>query len=132
MKTIIKKIKRHHVKQIALYGVVGVVALVVQTVLYMVLCRLHMYPLYATFIGCGVGMVVGYIGHTRYTFARTHKFSHKEFMKYVVTALFSFAFNSACVYILVTVLKYHSDIGIIPMVIAPLLTFLISKFWVFK
>ena len=132
MKTIIKKIKHHHIKQVAIYGIVGVVALVVQTVLYMVLCRLHMYPLYAIIIGCSAGMVVGYIGHTRYTFTRTHKFSHKEFIKYVATALFSLAFNSSSVYILVAVLKYHSDIGIIPMIIAPALTFLISKFWVFK
>ncbi len=132
MKAIIKKIKRHHIKQVIIFGMVGVAALLVQVVLYFVLCRLSLNPLYATFIGNGMGMIVGYKGHTKFTFERTHKFSHKEFIKYVVTSLIGLAINSTGVYLLVTLLKYHSDVGLIPMFITPVVTFLISKFWAFK
>ena len=132
MKKIIKKIKRHHIKQVIIYGIVGVVAFIVQASFYLILCRLHMYPVYATIIGCSAGMLVGYKGHTKYTFEKTHKFSHKEFIKYLITSLIGLAINSVGVYVLVTLLKYHSDMGIIPMIIAPVITFLISKFWAFK
>ncbi len=132
MKAIIKKIKRHHIKQVIVYGVVGVAALLVQVVLYFILCRLSVNPLYANFIGNGMGVIVGYKGHTKFTFERTHKFSQKEFIKYVVTALIGLAINSISVYVLVTLLKYHSDVGLIPMFITPGITFLISKFWAFK
>lgn len=132
MKKIIKKIKRRHIKQLIVYGVVGVVALIIQMALYLVLCRLNMNPLYANLIGAGVAMVVAYKGHIKYTFKKEHKFLRSEFIKYVITALFGIAFNTAGVYLLVKVLAYHSDAGVIPMILTPFLTFIINKLWSFK
>ncbi|MFN8770383.1 MAG: GtrA family protein [Neisseriaceae bacterium] len=132
MKKILKRIKRRHIKQLIIYGIVGVVALIVQMILYLVLCRLHLNPLYANLIGAGAGMVVAYKGHVRYTFEKNHKFSKSEFAKYVITALIGIAFNSTGIYLLVQVLKYHSDIGVIPVMLTPLLTFVINKFWSFR
>ncbi|MBY0378966.1 MAG: GtrA family protein [Burkholderiales bacterium] len=132
MKKIIKKIHRRHIKQVLVYGVVGLVALVVQMSLYLILCRVGLFPLYATLIGAVIGMFVAYCGHVRYTFEKKHKFSKSEFIKYILTACFGVLFNIVSVYILITLLKLHSDFGVIPMILSPGITFIINKFWSFK
>ncbi|MCE2705473.1 MAG: GtrA family protein [Proteobacteria bacterium] len=132
MKKIIKKIKVRHIKQVLIYGLVGVAALVTQLVSYLFLCKLNMYPLYANFTGGVLGVLVGYKGHTKYTFERTHKFSHQEFIKYIITAIIGILINSLGVYILVNVLKYSSSVAVLPMLATPGITFIINKFWAFK
>jgi len=132
MKKIIKKIKRRHLTQVLTYGVVGVLALVVQMLIYMLLCRLSLNPFFATVIGATGGVVVAYQGHVRFTFKKAHRFSRSEFIRYSVTAIFGMVFNSAAVYLLVNMLHYHMDVGLIPMLFTPVLTFIINKLWSFK
>ena len=132
MKKIIRKIHRRHVRQVVVYGVVGVVALLVQMGIYVMLCRVGLFPLYATLIGAVFGMFLAYKGHVKYTFEKDHKFSRPEFIRYMATACFGVIFNSVAVYVLVTILKLHSDFGVIPMILTPGITFIINKFWSFK
>lgn len=132
MKKIIKKIKIRHIRQVFIYGLVGVVALVTQLFTYLTLCKLKMYPLYANFIGGILGVLVGYKGHTQYTFEKTHKFSRREFVKYILTSIIGIFINSISVYLLIDIFKYGSNIGIIPMLLTPGVTFIINKFWAFK
>jgi putative flippase GtrA len=132
MKKIIKKIKRRHLTQVFTYGIVGVIALAIQMLIYMLLCRVGLNPLFATIVGASGGIVVAYQGHVKFTFKKAHKFSRSEFIKYVVTAVFGMVFNSVAVYVLVNLLKYHMDIGLIPMLFTPGITFIINKLWSFK
>lgn len=132
MKKIIKRIKRRHIKQLVTYGVIGVIALSVQMAVYLSLCHLHLTPVYANLIGAAIGMILAYKGHVKYTFNRQHKFSRDEFIKYVATSIFGIIFNSAGVYLLVNMLRYHSDFGVIPMIMTPGITFIINKLWSFR
>lgn len=132
MRQIIKKVRLHHVRQVAIYGVVGLTALAAQMVAYLLLCDVHVAPLLANVVGNGLGMVLSYHGHTRYTFARNHRFEQAEFMKYCATSLIGLGVSSLGIYIVVHVLKLNSSLGIIPMVLTPGVTFLISKFWAFR
>lgn len=132
MKQIIKKVKLHHVRQIAIYGVVGLTALAAQSVSYLILCDIHISPLLANVVGNVLGMILSYHGHTRYTFARKHRFERAEFMKYGATSLIGLGISSLGIYIVVHLLKLNSSLGVIPMALTPGITFLISKFWAFR
>ena len=143
MKRIIKRVRRHHIKEVVIYGMVGLTALVTQMSIYLFLTspKIHMKisitplltdPVIATIIGNVVGMLVSYYGHTRFTFQKTHHFSHEEFVKFVITALIGLAVSTSGIYILVTLLKFNHYFGLLPMIISPGITFLISKFWAFR
>jgi putative flippase GtrA len=132
MKTIVKIIRKKHIREIILYGIIGILALIVQMGCYTFLCQLKLMPSIASIIGSIAGMVFGYFGHTRYTFQRTHKFSHHEFIKYIITGIICLAINTLSVYIITDLLKYSSHAGLLPMFITPFISFLISKFWAFK
>ena len=132
MKAIIKKIRKKHLKQIILYGVIGVIALLLQMLVYTSLCYLKLIPSIASIFGSISGMIFGYFGHTKYTFEKTHKFSHKEFIKYIITGVICLSINGVSIYILTNILNYSSHIGLLPMFLTPLISFIISKFWAFK
>ena len=132
MKQIIRSIKKHHLRQFCIYGIVGVCALVLQMLIYIGLCKTRMHPLIATIISSFVGMIVAYKGHVKFTFEKEHQFNKKEFIKYTITSILGMLFNLVSVYFLVTIKKCHPDIGIIPMMLTPAVTFIINKFWAFK
>ncbi|MCC2625296.1 MAG: hypothetical protein K0R14_1169 [Burkholderiales bacterium] len=132
MKQAIKKINRKHVRELFVYGMVGGVSWVVQTVLYVLLIRAHVFPSISMMIGCFAGFVTAYFGHIRFTFKKSHKFSHSEFMKFLVTSGVGFIINVGGVRFIIKVLELDPHYGIIPTIFTPGITFLISKFWVFK
>jgi putative flippase GtrA len=118
--------------QIATYGAVGMMALIMQSILYIILCTLTMGPVMANYIGTAAGFVISYIGHTRYTFKKQHKFAHREFIKFTITVLIGLLMSSSGIFFIVNVLHKPSIFGIIPILISPIVTFLISRFWAFK
>ncbi|TXH56956.1 MAG: GtrA family protein [Bacteroidia bacterium] len=126
-----KKIKSHHMRELFVYGLVGVAALVVQVGLYTLLCKIGSRPLNANFVGWVFGLVVAYFGHTKLTFRRTHHFSRAEFIKFILGSLTGLAINSLGVFVLVHLLKFSPMVGVIPQLFSPAVTFLISKFWAF-
>ena len=118
--------------QLLIYGVVGGIAWVVQTISYVVGLKLRLYPSISMIIGSGLGMIVAYQGHVRFTFNKKNKFSHKEFIKFAFTSLLGLCFNIASVRIITKVLKIDPHYAIIPTLLTPILTFLLSKIWAFK
>lgn len=132
MKTIIKKVRKKHIKQVFLYGIIGIIALFIQMLVYTGLCYIKIIPSIASIFGSISGMVFGYFGHTKYTFEKTHKFSHKEFIKYIITGIICLSINGVSIYVLTNLLHYNSHLGLLPMFLTPFVSFLISKFWAFK
>lgn len=132
MKKLIKKVRPHHFREIFIYGMVGGMAWVVQTVMYLLLTRVSIFPSVAMIIGTAGGSIVSYFGHTRFTFQKEHKFSRSEFIKFIVTSIIGVCINIGGVRLITKVLLLHSDYAVIPTIFTPLVTFLISKFWAFK
>ncbi len=124
--------KRKNLIQLLIYLVVGAVAWVVQTFSYVIGLRLKLYPSVAMIIGNGLGMIIAYQGHVRFTFNRKHNFSHKEFFKFAVTSLLGLALNISSVRVITKILKVDPHYAIIPTLLTPILTFLLSKIWTFK
>ncbi len=132
MKRIIKKVHRRHAIELFTYAFVGGSAWLVQTLIYFCAIRVHIFPSVAMILGNFAGKVVAYFGHVRFTFKRSHKFSHKEFIKYLVTSIIGLCFNVGCVRIMTKVFMVDPHYAILPTILTPLLTFIISKFWAFK
>ena len=128
----IKKIKRHHLREIAVYGVVGGGAWVVQTIIFLLMVKMQIFPSVGMILGTLGGFLVSYFGHTHLTFRKTHRFSHTEFMKFMVTSVIGLCINVGGVRVITKVLLLDPLYGIIPTIFTPFVTFLISKFWAFK
>ncbi len=134
-KRMLSKIKLRHIKELSVYGIVGILALIMQIITYSYLLTtelLKYHPIIANIFANTVGMFVSYYGHTRFTFKKTHHFSHTEFIKFIITSLIGLMITSVGIYIIVNILKLNSQLGIVSMFFAPFITFMISKFWVFK
>lgn len=132
MKQLVKRIERRHIREIFVYGLVGGSAWVVQTLLFVMCIRMHVFPSISMAIGNFGGFIVAYFGHIRFTFKKDHKFSKNEFIKFLVTAVIGLIINVGGVRFIIKVLELDPHYGIIPTIFTPGLTFLISKFWAFK
>ena len=128
-----KKIKKRHLQEVVVYGLVGLSALAIQSLIYILLCRGGVTALIATFAGNSCGMLISYFGHTVFTFKKRHTFSRREFVKFIITNFTGLALNSLFAVLLVDVMHTHYSTVLYPQaLITPLVTFVISKFWVFK
>jgi putative flippase GtrA len=131
VKKLLKKIKFQLIIEILTYGVVGGVAWLTQTIGYITLINLHNSPLTSMVLGNLFGMLVSYYGHVKYTFKK-NKLSHKDFIRFTLASLIGLLINTGSVKIVTSVLHLNPHFGIVPTLFTPLITFLISKFWVFK
>ena len=128
----VKRIKRRHIRELVVYGVVGISALVVQDLLYWALHHyLGVFPSLSMLAGNIAGMFVAYFGHIKFTF-RKHRYSKREFTKFLITSLIGLVINVAGVRLITKVLMLAPAFGVIPTFITPVITFLISKFWAFR
>ncbi len=118
----------------ARYGIVGVLASVVHASIGLALHKLlGMDPFWAHATGWFGGLFTAYFGH--YHFSFKDKGAHKKrFPKFVVTALTGFTLHQGGVYLLVNHLQLDYSTQALPilMVCVPVVTFLMSKFWVFR
>lgn len=128
----VKKIKRRHLREVAIYGLVGITALVVQDVSYWLLHHLlRVFPSVAMILGNASGMLVAYYGHIKFTFKK-HRYSKREFSKFMLTSLIGLCINVGGVRILTKILLLSPDWGLLPTVVTPFITFLVNKFWAFR
>ena len=128
----VKRIKRQHIREVVIYGIVGVMAVLVQDSLYWLLHRyFQVYPSVSMILGNLGGMVVGYLGHIKFTFKKSRS-SKREFSKYLITSLIGLSLNVGGVRIITKVLQLSPLWGILPTFVTPFITFLISKFWAFR
>lgn len=132
MRRTIKRVKHHHVREVFVYGLVGGSAWLMQTLLFIACIYFHIFPSISMMIGNFAGFLVAYFGHIRFTFRKSHKFSHSEFIKFLVTSGIGFIINVGGVRLIIKVLGLDPYYGIIPTIFTPAVTFLISKFWAFK
>ena len=121
MKIIIKKVHRRHAIELFTYAFVGGSAWLVQTLTYYAAIKIDIYPSVSMILGNFVGMVVAYFGHVKFTF-----------IKYLVTSIIGLCFNVLCVRIMTKEFEVDAVYAVLPTLLTPLLTFLISKFWAFK
>ncbi|MCC2645403.1 MAG: hypothetical protein K0R94_1181, partial [Burkholderiales bacterium] len=119
-------------REIFIYGLVGGSAWLVQTLLYIICIRFNLFPSISMMIGNLAGCVVAYFGHIKFTFKKSHKFSHSEFIKFLVTSGIGFIINVGGVRFIIKVLELDPHYGIIPTIFTPGITFLINKFWAFR
>lgn len=116
------------------YGLVGVLASVVHASISLVLHEvLGMTPLWSHASGWFGGLFTAYWGHYHFSFKDdgAHK---KRFPKFVITALIGFILHQGGVYLLVNQLQLDYSTQALPglMISVPMVTFLLSKFWVFR
>jgi len=124
----VKKIKRKHIREIVIYGMVGLTALFFQDVVYWILHRhFGVFPSVSMILGSFVGMAISYYGHVKFTFKK-HRFSKREFTKFIVTSAIGICINVGGVRILTKVFMLSPEYGVIPTFITPLVTFLIRAF----
>lgn len=116
------------------YGLVGVLASVVHASISLVLHELFgMDPFWSHATGWFGGLFTAYWGHYHFSFKDDG--AHKQrFPKFVITALTGFTLHQGGVYLLVNQLQLDYSTQALPllMISVPMVTFLLSKFWVFR
>ncbi len=116
------------------YGMVGVLASVVHAgISLLVLNYFEVTPFTSHAIGFFGGLITAYLGHYHYSFKDDG--SHKQrFPKFAITASTGFALHQSGVYLLVNQMQLDYKTLALPvlMVCVPVVTFLMSKFWVFR
>ncbi len=121
------------IKQFFFFGVIGGLATLVNAAIFIVLVDiLHFEPLLGNFLAFLLAVMVSYFGHSWWTFK--HKQHSKEkVLKFLLVALIGLGINSTFIWFLMHLLHQSAYIAALPMIlITPLATFFINKFWVFK
>jgi len=143
---ILKTAKSPAFKEVFIYGAVGIAALAIQDVFYILIMSFQHHiacstfycsqtidhlAIIAMFLGNLAGMFVSYEGHNRFTFKKEKK-CYKEFIKFSITSGIGLSFNLISTYFLINIMHLDHKFGLIPTFIAPAITYTISKFWVFR
>lgn len=116
------------------YGLVGVAASVVHASISLALHKLlGIDPFWSHATGWFGGLFTAYFGHYHFSF-KDNDAHTKRFPKFFLTALTGFTLHQGGVYLLVNQLQLDYSTQALPllMVSIPMVTFLMSKFWVFK
>jgi putative flippase GtrA len=128
----VKKIQRRHIREIVVYGMVGITALVVQDLIYWAAHHYYgVFPSVAMILGNIGGMFIAYVGHIKFTFKK-ERYSKREFVKFVITSGIGLLINVGGVRFITKVLLLSPVWGLAPTLVTPFITFLISKFWAFR
>lgn len=119
---------------LARYGLVGILATVVHSAIALIVHEwFAVIPFWAHATGFCGGLITAYLGHYHYSFKDngTHK---NRFPKFVVSSLIGFGLHQGGVVLLVNHFQLDYSTLALPllMVCVPALTFLMSKFWVFR
>lgn len=125
--------KRHLIAQLLRFGMVGGMATLVNSAVFIFLVdKLKLTPLLGNFLAFLVAFFVSYFGHSWWTF-KHKRHSHEKFIKFLITSLVSLGLNSLFVWTVMHLLHQSAYIATLPMIlITPVVTFAISKYWVFK
>lgn len=116
------------------FGIVGVAATLVHMLVALVLLNLFaMAPLPANIIGFCAAFLVSFGGHSYWTF-RGHDAAWKTAIaRLLIVAVISFLLNNGTLWLLVEKSPLSDSVSIIiAILVVPPLTYLMSKFWVFR
>ena len=121
--------------QLLKFGTVGVLAAMVHMLAVVLLVESEMLPpLYANIGGFLLATNVSYLGHRHWTFHASQSSRYlTSHLQFLFVAAFSFCLNEGLYYLLLsyTHLPYALALFIV-LAIVPPITFLLSKFWVFR
>ncbi|MGJ8664206.1 MAG: GtrA family protein [Marinicella sp.] len=116
------------------YGLVGVLASLIHAGISLaVLALFDIQPFWSHAIGFIGGLITAYLGHYHYSFKDDGQHKHR-FPKFALTALTGFVLHQSGVYLMVNQMQLPYKTLALPvvMVCVPVVTFLMSKFWVFR
>ncbi len=116
------------------YGIVGVLASVVHFSIALFSYKVLQINFFVShFSGFLFGLFTAYFGHYFYSFNDNQK-HQKRFPKFVITSLTALVLHQGGAYTLVNWVKLDYSSRVLPMlvVIVPVFTFLLNKFWVFS
>jgi len=116
------------------YGLVGVLASIVHAgISLLIIAMFAMSPFWSHAIGFFGGLITAYLGHYHFSFKDDGSHT-KRFPKFAITASTGFALHQTGVYVLVNQMNFDYKYQALPllMVCVPVVTFLMSKFWVFR
>ena len=112
-------------------GFVTVVALAVYAA---VALMLHWHPQLANFLAYVVGLATGYLVHSKWSFRGhgAHR-THATRLRFLAASLITYGLNSLWVWIAFTRLHLGPEAPMLLMaLVTPMITFLISRYWVFR
>ena len=114
-----------------IYGIVGLLALGLQNIFYY-LCYKYwlLNPALAMFMAKILGVSLSYFGHFKYTFRR-RRHELRVVIKHLLVTLFGFVFAVESVHLITYNFKLNPIFGIIPSLLSPIITYLLTRFWTF-
>lgn len=120
-------------KQVITFGIVGFAAFSVHFLSVTFWVSMGMAPLIANILSFLWAFSVSFLGHNYFTFPNKKRKKRKASIKFLTVALIGFAFNEAIYWILLRFfnMQYQAALLIVLLFI-PVLTFTLSKLWVFK
>lgn len=128
----IKSLNRELLRQLFFFGIIGVSATLTH---YFVALLSHEYLSLSLYIahplGYSTAVAISYFGHGRLTFRR--ELNWAVFVRFVLVSLTTFGLSEAILWGLETQLTLHhaASLAIVVCTI-PILTFILSKLWVFR
>ncbi len=119
--------------QLLRYGSVGVIATLTHALVFIFLVELFdIRPVGAVVIAFLSALALSYFGHHRWTFNSTSPHG-VQFIRFLLVALLGLGANVSITYLIVDVLFFWYGLALLLTVTAvPLLTFYLSKYWVFN
>lgn len=120
--------------QLVRYGLTGGFVTAVYAAVYAGLVRgMHVAPMIANLAGYGVAVGVGYVLHSKWSFKGHGTRAPATTVKFVIASLFSFALNSAWVWIIVHGLHLSTLLPLVPIAtVTPVIVFWLNRVWVFR
>ena len=120
--------------QLMRYGIAGLGVTALSTLVYSACAVLaHVPPMLANVCGYGVGLVAGYLVHSRWSFAGSREDEAATIARFVGATLFGFGLNSFWVWLFTSALHLPPLAPVPAMVgVTPILSFLINRYWVFR
>jgi putative flippase GtrA len=121
-------------RQLFYFGIVGTTAAFVQlSIVILLVSFTGLHPLTANIVGFIFAFNVSYFGHRLFTFAGTSTQHHIAVRRLLSVAISNFIANEGLFYIFLMVFKFYYPIALLlVLLILPVITFILSKKWVFK
>lgn len=126
-----KIIRKSYLREIFIYGIVGGGAWSLQSLIYWIAVDLGLYPSISMMLGNFAGFLLAYYGHNQFTFKKK-SFNQGEFIKFAAASIVTLIINVLSVRVITKILLLNPKYAILPTILTPGISFLISKFWAFR
>jgi putative flippase GtrA len=120
--------------EIVRFGIVGIAASLTHFIsVYLIVSGLGIRPIIANIFAFMIAFGVSYTGHSLWTFRHKKHEHNKTIARFLGVALFSFALNEGGYYLLLEFSQLDYLISLlIVLIIVPIVTFILSKYWAFN